>query len=74
MYRIQVAKQNLPTKILQEKCALCGKNLEELKETVIVQEEVINGIHYNFDSEDCAAMFKKFESVYGNDFCLDLTS
>lgn len=74
MYRVQVAKQNLPTKILQEKCALCGKNLEELKETVIVPGEVINGIHYNFDSEDCAAMFKKFESVYGNDFCLDLTS
>lgn len=64
----------MSTKILQEKCALCGKDLEEWKGMVIVQEEVINGIHYNFDSEDCATMFKKFESVYGNDFCLDLTS
>lgn len=74
MYRVQDGKQNVSTKILQEKCALCGKDLEEWKGMVIVQEEVINGIHYNFDSEDCAAMFKKFESVYGNDFCLDLTS
>ena len=74
MYRVQDDKQSVPTKILQEKCALCGKDLEELKEMVIIQDEVINGIHYNFDSEDCAAMFKKFESVYGNDFCLDLTS
>ena len=74
MYRAQDGKQNVPTKILQEKCALCGKDLEEWKGTVIVQEEVINGIHYNFDSEDCAAMFKKFESVYGNDFCLDISS
>jgi hypothetical protein len=63
----------VPTKLLQGKCALCGKDLEELKERIVVQEEVINGIHYDFDTEDCAAMFKKFESVYGNDF-LDITS
>ena len=64
----------VPTKILQDKCALCGKDLEEQKKGILVQEEVINGIQYNFDTEDCATMFKKFESVYGNDFCLDLTS
>ena len=64
----------MPTKILQGKCALCGKDLEELKERIVVQEEVINGIHYDFDTEDCAVMFKKFESVYGNDFWLDITS
>lgn len=64
----------MPTKLLQGKCALCGKDLEELKERIVVQEEVINGIHYDFDTEDCAVMFKKFESVYGNDFWLDITS
>jgi hypothetical protein len=53
---------------------LCGKDLEELKGAVVLQEAVINGTHYNFDTEDCAVMFKKFESVYGNDFCVDLTS
>ena len=63
----------MPTKLLQGKCALCGKDLEELREKIVVQEEVINGIHYDFDTEDCAVMFKKFESVYGNDF-LDITS
>ena len=63
----------MPTKLLQGKCALCGKDLEELKERIVVQEEVINGINYDFDTEDCAVMFKKFESVYGNDF-LDITS
>jgi hypothetical protein len=63
----------VPTKLLQGKCALCGKDLEELKERIVVQEEVINGINYDFDTEDCAVMFKKFESVYGNDF-LDITS
>lgn len=63
----------MPTKLLQGKCALCGKDLEELKERIVVQGEGINGIHYDFDTEDCAVMFKKFESVYGNDF-LDITS
>ena len=56
---------------MQSKCALCGKDLEELKGKIVIQEEVINGIHYNFDTKDCVMMFKKFESVYGNDFFLD---
>ena len=68
-----MAKQNVPTKILQGKCALCGKDLEVPEGRIVVREEVINGIHYDFDTEDCAMMFKKFESVYGNDFWLDIT-
>jgi hypothetical protein len=63
----------VPTKLLQGKCALCGKDLEDPKGRIAVQEEVINGIHYDFDTEDCAEMFKKFESVYG-DYFLDITS
>ncbi|MDQ3984450.1 MAG: hypothetical protein M3222_04790 [Thermoproteota archaeon] len=63
----------MPTKILQSKCALCGKDLEVSDGRIVVQEEVINGIHYDFDTEDCAVMFKKFESVYGNDFWLEIT-
>ena len=63
----------MPTKILQSKCALCGKDLEVSDGRLVVQEEVINGIHYDFDTEDCAVMFKKFESVYGNDFWSEIT-
>ena len=63
----------MPTKILQSKCALCGKDLEVPDGRIVVHEEVINGIHYDFDTEDCAVMFKKFESVYGNDFWLEIT-
>jgi hypothetical protein len=64
----------VPTKTLQGKCALCGKSPEEREGKFMIREEIINGIPYNFDTEDCAIMFKKFESVYGNDFFLDLIS
>lgn len=62
----------------QTKCALCGKSLlgrgggEEEKEKVMVIEEIVDGSHYLFDTEECAIMFKKFGLVYGNNFYADL--
>ena len=62
---------------IQTKCALCGKTLlgrreggEEEKVTVI--EEIVDGSHYLFDTEECSIMFKKFGLVYGNNFYADL--
>jgi hypothetical protein len=49
----------------QDKCALCGRVL--LHETDMI-EEVLEGIHYTFDTKDCALMFGRFLTVYGNDF------
>jgi hypothetical protein len=63
---------------IQTKCALCGKTLlgrggeEEEKEKVMVIEEIVDGSHYLFDTEECAIMFKKFGLVYGNNFYADL--
>jgi hypothetical protein len=64
---------------IQTRCALCGKTLlgrgaggEEEKEKVMVIEEIVDGSHYMFDTEECAIMFKKFGLVYGNNFYADL--
>ena len=55
------------------KCALCGKILssstkQEKFETSKEEEIIIDGIPYRFDGKDCATMFKRFRSVYGNKF------
>ena len=52
-------------------CALCGKILfskkgEKSKAVEEEKEEIINGIHFRFDTKDCAIMFKRFRSVYGD--------
>ena len=52
-------------------CALCGKLLfskkgEKSKAVEEEKEEIINGIHFRFDTKDCATMFKRFRSVYGD--------
>ena len=52
-------------------CALCGKILfskkeEKSKAVEEEKEEIINGIHFHFDTKDCAIMFKRFRSVYGD--------
>jgi two-component system sensor histidine kinase VicK len=52
------------------KCALCGRTFTEPKEgekSPMIQE-VIDGTPYKFDTMDCIPMFKRFRSVYGNDF------
>jgi two-component system, OmpR family, sensor histidine kinase VicK len=54
------------------KCALCGKILPLTKQkefgTNKGEEIIIDGIPYRFDAKDCATMFKRFRSVYGNKF------
>ena len=55
------------------KCALCSKiiplNKHERFDTSKKEEEIIiDGILYRFDAKDCATMFKRFRSVYGNKF------
>jgi hypothetical protein len=60
---------------IHTKCALCGKTLlgrGEEEEKVTVIEEIVNGTHYLFDTEECSIMFKKFGLVYGNNFYADL--
>ncbi len=52
-------------------CALCGKLLfskkeEKSKAVEEEKEEIINGILFRFDTKDCAIMFKRFRSVYGD--------
>jgi signal transduction histidine kinase len=53
------------------KCALCGKILSLTKQDKFdtsKEEIIIDGILYRFDAKDCANMFKRFRSVYGNKF------
>jgi len=47
-------------------CAMCGKKINEQKKLVLVEK--IDDANYIFDSEDCALIFKKFRSLYGNNF------
>lgn len=55
---------------LQGKCALCGKTLAERQqgEKSYIIEEVIDETSYKFDTTSCITMFKRFRSIYGNDF------
>jgi hypothetical protein len=64
-------------KKIQAKCALCGKTFvgcegEEEGQKVTIIEEIIDGSHYVFDTEECVIMFKKFGLVYGSYFYADL--
>lgn len=50
-------------------CALCGKTIvDQQEQDSSMLKEVIGGISYNFDTNECIIMFKRFRSVYGNDF------
>ena len=48
-------------------CALCGKtivNVQEQEPSML--KEIIVGICYTFDTNECVLMFKRFRSVYGD--------
>jgi signal transduction histidine kinase len=58
----------------QGKCALCGKLIEIVthgssstggKKASSPIIEIVEGTNYEFDSWDCAVMFKRLQSVYG---------
>ena len=55
---------------LEGKCALCGKAFTEQQqaEKSSIIEEVIDETSYKFDTKGCIVMFKRFRSIYGNDF------
>ena len=49
-------------------CPLCGKVLTSGEEKSKFVEVSIDWASYRFDSKDCVIMFKRFLSVYGDDF------
>jgi two-component system, OmpR family, sensor histidine kinase VicK len=58
----------------QGKCALCGKQIEIVthgssstgsKKASSPIIEIVEGTNFEFDSRDCAVMFKRLQSVYG---------
>src|SRR5215472_8201994 len=48
-------------------CALCGKTIVDVQESSVLKE-VVGGISYNFDTNECVMMYKRLRSVYGDDF------
>ena len=46
-------------------CAICGKTIVDLESPIL--NEVIGGISYNFDTNQCVMMYKRFRSVYGDE-------
>jgi len=50
-------------------CALCGKTIVDVQEQEpSMLKEIIGGICYTFDTNECVLMFKRFRSVYGDQF------
>ena len=53
-------------------CVMCGKMAiisdehDSNKDHIMIEQ--IDGLSYTFDTADCAMMFKRFSSVYGNNF------
>ena len=50
----------------QNTCAMCGKKINDQKKQVLVEK--IDDANYIFDSEYCILIFKRFRSLYGNNF------
>ena len=48
-------------------CALCGETIIDLQESSKIRE-VICDTSYNFDTNECVMMYKRFRSIYGDDF------
>ena len=69
---IMIDKMSSFNKNNNNKCALCSKilslNKQEKFDTSKGEEIIIDRIPYRFDAKDCATMFKRFRSVYGNKF------
>jgi two-component system, OmpR family, sensor histidine kinase VicK len=55
----------MDSKSKPKECALCGN---PLKRSVSLVEEKIGSTNYRFDTNDCAAIFKRFLAIYGDDF------
>src|SRR5215831_19766144 len=48
-------------------CALCGKMIVDVQDSSVLKE-VVGGISYNFDTNQCVMMYKRLKSVYGDEF------
>ena len=65
---------------MQGKCALCGKPLDKARKggegkignIITIDEIIIDGQKYLFDTKDCATIFKRFGVVYGSNFYSDM--
>ena len=55
----------MDSKSKPKECALCGN---PLKRSVSLIDEKIGSTNYRFDTNDCAAIFKRFLAIYGDDF------
>jgi hypothetical protein len=61
---IHLSKIILSKDIGSVKCVLCGKRIASINAIA----EIIDSETYAFDGTDCALIFKKYRSVYGNSF------
>jgi hypothetical protein len=41
---------------------------KQVEASIYIVVEQFDGIHYTFDTADCALIFKKFSAVYGSNF------
>ena len=64
VYMYPLIKNNTSKDIGSVKCALCDKRIARINAI----EEIIDSETYAFDGTDCALIFKKYRSVYGNSF------
>jgi hypothetical protein len=49
----------------EQECVICGNPIKNHQQVEIIDNKEENKV---FDSVDCALMFKRFESIYGNDY------
>ena len=73
MDKVSSSNKNNNKKNNNNKCTLCSKiipltKLEKFDTSKKGEEIIIDRIPYRFDAKDCATMFKRFKSVYGNKF------
>lgn len=52
----------------EDKCKLCGKNIEGM---TCIMIENLDGCNFAFDTLDCKMIFMRFQSLYGNDFSME---
>lgn len=52
----------------EDKCKLCGKNIEGV---TCIMIENLDGHNFIFDTTDCKMIFMRLQSLYGNDFSME---
>jgi len=55
--------------VITNTCAMCGKPIHS---SPIV--DIVNGTSYSFEKEQCRLLLRKLKSVYGAEFCVELTT